>query len=71
MPACRRRSARVRARRAGREVAANALGHPLGAASRKSMNLHRGAEAGAALVIVDQHAAHERIVYEKLKTALE
>ena len=29
------------------------------------------AQTGDALIIVDQHAAHERIVYEKLKAAIE
>jgi DNA mismatch repair protein MutL len=44
--------------------------YPLGAARAQVQDTFIIAETGDALVIVDQHAAHERLVYERLKGAL-
>jgi DNA mismatch repair protein MutL len=48
---------------------AGASDYPLGAARAQINDTFIIAETGDALVIVDQHAAHERIVYERLKRA--
>jgi len=44
--------------------------YPLGAARAQVQDTFIIAETEDALVIVDQHAAHERLVYERLKRAL-
>ena len=44
-------------------------GYPLGAARAQVQDTFIIAETEDALVIVDQHAAHERLVYERLKLA--
>jgi DNA mismatch repair protein MutL len=51
------------------EAATPSLEHPLGVARGQVAQTYIVAEAEDGLVIVDQHAAHERLVLERLKAA--
>ena len=59
------------ARVAMADAAPDLLDRPLGAARAQVHETYIVAQTRDGIVIVDQHAAHERIVYERMKAALE
>ncbi len=52
------------------EAVPEAIRHPLGVARGQVANTYIVAEAEDGLVLVDQHAAHERLVLERMRRAL-
>ena len=59
------------ARRFGRSAAPICSTSPLGAARAQVHETYIVAQTRDGIVIVDQHAAHERLVYERMKAAVE
>jgi DNA mismatch repair protein MutL len=53
------------------EAVPELIDQPLGAARAQVHETYIVAQTRDGIVIVDQHAAHERLVYERMKTALE
>ena len=53
------------------EPAADQIDRPLGAARAQVHETYIVAQTRDGLIIVDQHAAHERIVYERMKAAID
>jgi DNA mismatch repair protein MutL len=71
MPATDLREALEASAESAGEPRPDLLDHPLGAARAQVHETYIVAQTRDGLLIVDQHAAHERIVYERLKAALD
>ncbi len=63
--------ARADARAEAHDAAPDLVDRPLGAARAQVHETYIVAQTRDGIVIVDQHAAHERLVYERMKAALE
>ena len=63
-------SARIMTDVYSQPLAPPATNFPLGAARAQVHETYIVAQTDTGIVIVDQHAAHERLVYERMKTAL-
>jgi DNA mismatch repair protein MutL len=63
-------SARIMADEYSQPLAPPATNFPLGAARAQVHETYIVAQTDTGIVIVDQHAAHERLVYERMKAAL-
>ena len=63
-------SARVTADEYSESMAVPVTNFPLGAARAQVHETYIVAQTDTGIVIVDQHAAHERLVYERMKAAL-
>ena len=63
-------SARFEAAPSGSELGPDGVGFPLGAARAQLHETYIVAQTREGIVIVDQHAAHERLVYERMKEGM-
>jgi len=67
---CVRRRQPDRGRALSEQPSADLLDRPLGAARTQIHETYIVSQTRDGLIVVDQHAAHERIVYERLKASL-